>query len=159
MMLKSIRDFFDRHIGAETQAQSAHSIELATAALLVEVVRCDRQISDAERDAVLRAVSGKFGLSLAESATLAELAEQEVAQATDYFQFTSLVNRHFSQLQKERVIELMWRAAYADGTLSSHEQHVIRRIADLLHVPHPAYIAAKLRAKEETPPPPAAGPG
>lgn len=152
-MLKSIRDFFDRHIGVEPQAQSSHGIELATAALLVEVVRCDREISNAERDAVLRAVAGKFGLSLAESATLAELAEQEVAQATDYFQFTSLVNRHFSQAQKQRVIELMWQAAYADGTLSAHEQHVIRRIADLLHVPHPAYIAAKLRAKEQSPPP------
>lgn len=150
-MLDAIREFFDRHIGAEARTRPEHGIELATAALLIEVVRSDREITAAERDAVLRAVSGKFGLSLTEAATLAELAEQEVEQATDYFQFTSLVNRHFAQPQKERMIELMWQAAYADGALSAHEQHVIRKVADLLHVPHPAYIAAKLRAKDSGP--------
>jgi uncharacterized tellurite resistance protein B-like protein len=28
-----------------------------------------------------------------------------------------------------------------------YEEHLIRRIADLLHVPHSAYIAAKLRSE------------
>jgi uncharacterized tellurite resistance protein B-like protein len=147
-MLRSIRDFFERHIGAEPEARTAHGIELATAALLVEVVRFESAIKPEERDVVLRAITGKFGLSPHEAATLAELAEQEMRQASDYFQFTSLINRHFSAEQKERVVELMWRAAYADGVLSAHEQHVIRKIAELLYVPHGAYIAAKLRARD-----------
>ncbi|MFZ5538246.1 MAG: TerB family tellurite resistance protein [Pseudomonadota bacterium] len=145
-MLKAIREFFDRNMAASEAG--GHSIELATAALLVEVVRIDRETSPAEREAVLRAVHEKFGLSGAQADELLRLAEEEVRHATDYYQFTSLINRRFTQAQKERVIELMWRVAYADAELSAHELHLMRKIAGLLHVPDDAYIAAKLRAKE-----------
>lgn len=148
-MLKAIRDFFDQHIGpAPAGADDAHRLQLATAALLVEVVRGDGSIAPAERAALLGAVGGKFGLTAAEAAALIELAEQETKLANDYYQFTSLINRRFSQPQKLRLIELMWQVAYADATLSAHEQHVLRRMADLLHVPHGDYIAAKMRAKD-----------
>lgn len=145
-MLKAIREFFDRNVAAPDAG--SHSIELATAALLVEVVRIDRETSPAEREAVLRAVHEKFGLSGAEADELLRLAEEEVRHATDYYQFTSLINRRFTQEQKQRVIELMWRVAYADAELSAHELHLMRKIAGLLHVPDDAYIAAKLRSKE-----------
>ncbi len=145
-MLKAIRDFFDRGLAAPETG--GHGIELACAALLVEVVRIDRDTNPAERDAVLRAVHEKFGLSGGEADALIELAEEEMRQATDYYQFTSLINQRFTQEQKERVIELMWRVAYADAELSAHELHLMRKIAGLLHVPDDAYIAAKLRAKD-----------
>ena len=147
-MLDAIRDFFERNIGApDEQLDPAHAIQLATAALLIEVARIDGEISDVERAAVLRAVSGKFGVSAGEAQTLVDLAEQEVRQANDYYQFTSLINRTFSPEQKARVIERMWDAAYADGELSAHENHVMRKLGDLLYVPHAVYIDAKMRAK------------
>ncbi|GAB4483382.1 MAG: hypothetical protein OHK0044_32590 [Burkholderiaceae bacterium] len=145
-MLKAIREFFDRNVAAPEAG--GRGVELATAALLVEVVRIDRDTNPAEREAVLRAVHEKFGLSAAEADALIALAEREVEQATDYYQFTSLINRRFTQEQKERVIELMWRVAYADAELSAHELHLMRKIAGLLHVPDDAYIAAKLRARD-----------
>jgi uncharacterized tellurite resistance protein B-like protein len=148
-VLKSIRDYFDRNIGRQ-HAPSAerHSVELATAALLVEVVRSDAGIAPNERQAVLRAVSERFGLSDEEAQTLFRLAEDEVRIANDYYQFTSLINRHFEQQRKQHVIELMWRVAYADAELAAHENHVLRRIAELLHVTHGDYIAAKMRARD-----------
>lgn len=150
-MLKSIRDFFERHVAPGRDGEpSRHSIELATAALLVEVVRCDSGITEDERRAVLDAVRDKFGLAPDEAETLIRLAEDEVRQANDLFQFTSLINRDFTQAQKLRVIELMWRAALADSHISAHEHHVLRRIAELLHVPHGDYIAAKMRAQQAT---------
>jgi len=147
-MLSSIRDFFDRHIGtAPPPDDEGRSIQLATAALLVEVARIDRRSTDEERAAVLRAVGEKFGMPADEAAALVELAEAEMKQANDYYQFTSLVNRHFSQAQKLAVVELMWRVAYADAELSAQENHLMRKIADLLHIPHGDYIAAKMRAQ------------
>lgn len=148
-MLKSIRDFFERQLAdSGTSAGERHTIELATAALLVEVNRVDGSADDAARAAVIAAVHDKFGLSGEEAQTLIALAEEEMRLANDYFQFTSLINRHFTQAQKQRVLELMWRVAYADQRLSSHEQHLMRRIAELLHVTHGDYIAAKLRAQQ-----------
>ena len=67
--------------------------------------------------------------------------------ATDYFQFTSLINRHFTMDQKIRVIELMWSVAWADDELSPHERHLMRKIVDLLHVPHGDAAAAQARAR------------
>jgi uncharacterized tellurite resistance protein B-like protein len=147
-VLAAIQSFFDRHlVPGGNPADERHSIELATAALLVEVSRAGDGITPEERTSVERAVRGKFGLSSQEAAALFELAEAESRQANDYFQFTSLINRRFTAEQRERVIELMWTAAYADGELSAHENHVMRKVAGLLYVGESAYIAAKMRAK------------
>jgi len=146
-VLKTIREFFDRNLAPAGAEPAPRSIELATAALLIEVVRCDAAITDDERQSVQHAVRDKFGLEPHDAETLIRLAEDEVAQANDLFQFTSLINRDFTQEQKLAVIELMWRAALADATISAHEHHVLRRIAELLHVAHGDYIAAKMRAQ------------
>ena len=147
-MLKSIQDFFDRNIAHGTPSAERHSVELATAALLVEVVRSEAGIAPSEQRAVLRVVREKFGLSEEEAQTIFRLAEEEVRIANDYYQFTSLINRHFDQQQKQHVLELMWRMAYTDAELAAHENHVLRRIAELLHVTHGDYIAAKMRARD-----------
>ena len=149
VVLKSVRDFFDRNIAQDTAPAERRGVELATAALLVEVVRSDAGITPSEQQAVMRAVREKFNLAEDEAQTLFKLAEEEVRTANDYYQFTSLINRHFDQQQKQRVIELMWRVAYADAELAAHENHVLRRIAELLHVTHGDYIAAKMRAQAQ----------
>lgn len=147
-MLKSIRDFFDKNIAQAAPTADRHSVELATAALLVEVVRSDAGITASEQKAVMRAVREKFNLSEQEAQAIFNLAEQEVRTANDYYQFTSLINRRFDQQHKQHIIELMWRVAYADSELAAHENHVLRRIAELLHITHADYIAAKMRARD-----------
>ena len=114
-----------------------------------EVMRLDGA-ADAERASVLAAIRAKFELSDEEAATLVTLAEDEARESVGYYQFTSLINARFSAQQKARIVELMWQVAYADATLSAHEQHVIRKVADLLYVPHGDYIAAKRRARGAT---------
>jgi uncharacterized tellurite resistance protein B-like protein len=149
-VLKSILDFFDSNIAEQrSPADERHSIQLATAALLVEVARIDSESTAEERAAVARAVRQKFEIEGHEAERLIGLAEAEMRQATDYYQFTSLVNQHFSAAQKVQIIELMWRVAYADAELSAHENHLMRKIAELLHVPHGDYINAKMRARDE----------
>ena len=96
----------------------------------------------------MRAVREKFNLSEQEAQAIFNLAEQEVRTANDYYQFTSLINRHFDQQHKQHIVELMWRVAYADAELGAHENHVLRRVAELLHVTHGDYIAAKMRARD-----------
>jgi len=148
-MLKSIADFFERNLAPATAAgDNRHTIEVATAALIVEVIRMDGEASVSERETVLRAVRGKFSLDAAEAQTLIDLAEAEARTANDYYQFTSLVNKRFSQPQKERIVELMWEVAYADAAASQYEVHLIRKVADLLYVEHNAYIRAKLLARD-----------
>jgi uncharacterized tellurite resistance protein B-like protein len=148
-MLNAIRQFFDKHMGTpDARGNDDHRIKVATAALLTEVIRMDGEIKQVERDAALKAIRDKFGLTDDEAATLIRLAEDEARQANDYYQFTSLINKHFSPEQKEHVVEQMWEIAYADAELSHYEEHLVRKIADLLYVPHGAFIAAKMRVRD-----------
>ena len=152
-MLKAISDFFERNLATSDKATGGrHTLELATATLLAEVMRLEGVEPD-ERKAVLEGVRARFGLAPADAEELVRLAEAESREATDYYQFTSLIRERYSQEDRQAIVELMWRVAYADAALSAHEMHVIRKISDLLYVPHSAYIAAKMRAKE------GAGPG
>jgi uncharacterized tellurite resistance protein B-like protein len=148
-MLRAIRDFFEQHLASSDGAPAPErALELATATLVAEVARLDGGIDAAERAAVVDAIRDHFGIDDAEARTLVELAEDEAREATDYYQFTSLIRERYSQEQRQQIVEMLWRAAYADARISAHEHHVIRKVADLLYVPHASYIAAKMRAKE-----------
>jgi uncharacterized tellurite resistance protein B-like protein len=151
-MLKTLKDLFDQLVppaaGADPQA-TEHALQLATAVMLVEVMRADPDFHSGEREAVLAGLRDKFHLSQDEALRLADLAEAAAQGATDLFSFTSRINERFEMPQKLRMIEHMWRVAYADGRLNDHERHVMWRIADLLHVPQGAYVHARMRVQQE----------
>jgi uncharacterized tellurite resistance protein B-like protein len=126
----------------------AGTLQLATAVLLFEVMRSDTVISDTERGAAFTALRGQFALTDAEMKHLLEHAEQHAKLSNDYFRYTNAINEHFTHAQKITVVEQMWQVAYADGNLDVHENHVISKVAGLLHVTHGEYIAAKLHAKQ-----------
>jgi uncharacterized tellurite resistance protein B-like protein len=148
-MLRNVKQFFDQHIrtpGQEHGENAEHALQVATAALLFEVMRADRDMKDAERHAVTAAIQSRFELTAEETATLLRLAESEAEQATDYFQFTSLINDHYTPVEKEQVIEHLWQVASADHEIDRFERTLVHKIADLLHVPRTTQIAARQRA-------------
>ncbi len=155
-MLKTLRDLFDALLAPSASAAASlpgneeHQLQLATAVLLVEVMRADTSFHAGERELVRAALTEKFALSADETARLADLAETTARQATDLFTFTARLNAHFSLQQKVHMVELMWRVAYADGHLADHERHTLWRVADLLHVPQSAYVLARQRARDES---------
>ena len=150
-MLKTLRDLFDSLLapaGSVPPQAAEHTLQLATAVLLIEVMRADASFHDAERNAVLGALRKVFHLADDEAERLAELATTTAQQATDLFGFTSQINNRFDMAQKLHMVELMWQVAYADGHLADHERHVLWRVADLLHVPQGAYVNARMRAQQ-----------
>ena len=150
-MLKSLKDLFDSLVPPPDKGDAPagdHALQLAAAVMLVEVMRADATFHAGEREAVRAALREKFALADDEAARLADLAETAAHQATDLYTFTSRIDERFGMEQKVRMVELMWRIAYADGHLSDHERHVMWRIADLLHVPQGAYVHARMRARE-----------
>lgn len=149
-MFGALKDFFDSVLAPPdaAPADDARRVHLATAVLLVEVMHADGSIGVAERQAAVAALRRCFALSEDEVASLLALAEKASHEATDFHAFTSALNERFDVGQKLQVVEAMWQVAYADGHLEAHENHVLWRVADLLHVPHGAYIHAKMRAKQ-----------
>jgi len=146
-MLVSIKRFFELHIVSASgeHADPQQALRIAVAVLLVEIAEADYQNDPKERDELEGIVRDQFELTEAEAAELIALARSEHSNSTDYFQFTSLINEHFSGEQKIEMIENLWRIAFADNQLHHNEEHVIRRLADLLHVPHSQFIKTKHR--------------
>lgn len=151
-MMKTLKDLFDSLVppaAAAAPQDAEHALQLATAVMLVEVMRADAEFHADERHAVLAALRAKFRLADDEAARLAELAEAAAKQATDLFGFTSRIDERFGMAQKIAIVEHMWRVALADGVLSAHERHLLWRVADLLHVPAAALHHARQRVQTE----------
>jgi len=125
-----------------------HSLQLATAALLFEMLRADFDEHPDEYVALERALQDSFSLSASETRQLTQLADREAADAVSLYQFTGLINQHFSAGEKVQVIEMLWQVAYADGRVDRYEEALVRKISDLLHVPHRDFIQAKHRVQE-----------
>ena len=150
MLLSALRDFFERklaHRAGEPAAQAGARARLAAAALLVEVVCSDADIGAIERPALLGAVRRSFGIDADAAGELISLAEAEARDAHDTWQFTSRINAAFTVEEKRRLVEELWRVAYADDALHHHEEHLIRRVCELLHLGHGEFIRAKLRVQ------------
>lgn len=149
-MLSAVKKFFEDNIrstGTESPASSAHALHVATAALMIEVMRADYDVSEAERRTIAARLQAQLDLNAKEIETLIELAEREAREATDYFQFTSLINRELQPQQKIEVMESLWRVALADGQLDKYERHFLRKLGELLHLSQADFYAAKERAR------------
>jgi uncharacterized tellurite resistance protein B-like protein len=147
--VRNLKRWIEQNFGdaaADVPARREQSRNLAVAALLVEVLRADYDVAEAERRQVVESVRGMLGLDDAQCAGLLAEAEQQVDRAHDLHQFTTAVNGALAHDEKLRLVEQMWRVAQADAIVHKYEEHIIRRVADLLHVSHREFIAAKLRA-------------
>ena len=148
-MLSNIKSFFEKNfLEIDTAPDELHQLRLATAALLIEMMQQDDEVHEKEYQAIMLALQEKFDLSETETKDLIELAHEEARTATDYHQFTRLIAKQFSQQQKIKVIEYLWMIAYADGHLDRYEEHMVRRIADLIYVSHADFIQAKHRVRD-----------
>lgn len=152
-MIKSIREYFDQRIGPQTGSvgDAPHQrMRLATAALLLEMASADFSVEPEEIEAVHNAVIKGLGLSREETDELVKLAGEEARDMTSYFQFTSVINKSCTPEEKVLIIEMMWQVALADGRLDNYEEHMIRKIANLIYVPRDRIVAAKHSALKAT---------
>lgn len=148
-MLDAIKKFFEEHINPGQDKGTAlpeQALQLACAALMFEVSRMDFSVQQEEMDAMAELLEQRFELAPADVQELLTLARSEVQQASSYHEFTSLIHKHFSYEQKVRLIEMMWQVAFVDGRIDRYEEHLIRKVAELLYVKHVDFVAARHRA-------------
>lgn len=142
-MLSKLKDFFQSEIKPSSESLTDHQRKLASAALLIEVAVVDNKLDQSEQDALQTVLTEKFQLTEQEAQDLYDLAKAERDQATSTYQFTQLINQNFSSEEKFELVKDMWLIAFADNVLDKYEEYTIRKVADLIHVPHSDFIRAK----------------
>ncbi len=109
----------------------------------------DHQFSDLELGSLSHALIRKYSLSENEIAELVSLAKSESNHATSLHQFTQIVNQHCDNKEKFNLVKAMWEMAYADGNVDKYEDYLIRKVADLIYLPHSEFIRAKSLVKSQ----------
>jgi len=125
---------------------TGEGVRLAAAVLMVEVMRADFEASEVERASIRDLLRQHFSLDDAEVGELVGRAERRARESTSLRGFTRRLVDRLDAQERERLLELLWSLAYVDGRIDKYEEHLLRRIADLLYLPHSAFIRAKLRA-------------
>lgn len=146
-MIKALKALFETP-PEETAEERRHRLHLAAAALLIETARADFTQGPEEEQALATLLSNSLKLEAEEVRVLIEQATTQVDESTSLYEFTRVINDHYTPQQKQQLIHAMWTVAYADGNLDKYEEHLIRQVAELTYVAHEDYIGAKLRARE-----------
>jgi uncharacterized tellurite resistance protein B-like protein len=151
-MLKAIR----RVLGtSDADAHPApgherHHLYVAVAVLLHEARRADYQEHGHESDAAERALAELFGLPPEACAALLQEGRDKGAQLTSFYAPVSVIKRDLSLEERIGLVEHLWRVSFVDGELSYYEDHYVRKIAHLLHVPNTQSMLARNRARPGT---------
>lgn len=142
-MLNKLLAFFQQ----QEETTQSHKPELAAAALLVEIMNADNDLSDAESETIKSILFETLFITEEVASELLATAKQKVHEASDLFQFTAVINESYSTEEKINLIESLWKVAYSDKQLDKYEEHMIRRIADLLYVSHSDFIQTRNKIK------------
>jgi len=149
-LLSKITAFFERHLqpaGGASAPLSQPQKQLAIAALLIEVAMADHICDECEIQSLKVSLKNKFSIDVSQIDELIELAKEESSESTSLHQFTSLVHQHCNPTEKFELLVAMWQLAFSDSSLNKYEEYVIRKVADLIYVPHSEFMRAKSAAK------------
>ena len=149
-MLGRIKTFFDSRLTPEPDENPEKALQLAACALLFEMVKADFEISASELQAMRRAVQTVIKIDDGTADTLIQLAQEESEAATSLYPFTRLINDNYSLEQKRELVKALWMIAFADGRVDRYEEHYLRKLVDLLYVPHSLFIQTKLEVQENS---------
>jgi len=135
-MFDALKNFIAEVSGAEPAARrfDEGDYRLAAVALLVHIANVDGNTDLAERRRLMAIIEERFGLDPKAAAELIATAEQSDREAVDFYHFTSVLKRALDDDGRQKIVEMLWDIAYADGVADEFEENTIWRIAELLGV-------------------------
>lgn len=151
-MINRILDFFQAKMEIDHDSDSSQSqqrIPIATCALLLEMAHTDSEFNSLEQEKIISILQDEFNLSHHDASELIELSELERKESLDLWQFTNLINNHYSKEEKKKVLEILWHVVYADDKVDKYEEYLMRKLSNLLNMDHGDMIDAKFKARDK----------
>ena len=130
---------------AQNEAERKARLQIATAVILLEVALSDDEYTDAERELIVEILKENFSLDDESVRELLFVSEEQRRRSIDLWHFTEIINSRYDVEDKFRVIEMVWQVIYADGRLDKYEDHIVHKLAQVLHIPHERMIEAKMK--------------
>ena len=149
-MINKIKDLITK-FGKEEEIQEESNITLlnnSCAALLVEIAFADKDFDETEKASLKQSLIETYAIDESDIEEIIRDAEETVSESTSLYGYTSIVNTEFQYEDKLKLLRNLWKIAYADGYLDKYEEHLLRKISDLIHISHSDYISIKLEIRE-----------
>jgi uncharacterized tellurite resistance protein B-like protein len=149
-MINKIKDLITK-FGKEEEIQEESNLTLlnnSCAALLVEIAFADKDFDETEKASLKQSLIETYAIDESDIEEIIKDAEDTVSESTSLYGYTSIVNTEFQYEDKLKLLRNLWKIAYADGYLDKYEEHLLRKISDLIHISHSDYISIKLEIRE-----------
>ena len=149
-MMNKIKDLITRFSTKEeiTEESSSNLLDNACAALLVEIAFADKDFDETEKTSLKQTLIETYAIDESDIEEIIKDAEETVSESTSLYGYTRVVNDEFEYEDKLSLLKNLWKVAYADGNLDKYEEHLIRKISDLIHISHTDYINIKLEIRD-----------
>ena len=129
------------------QETKDNSIQKSICSLMIEVAYSDNQLDESELKAMAHSLS-KLDIQEEEIQEIVDATLAKSKESISFYEHTRILNDQLDYDQKKEVLNSVWAIAFADGEMDKHEEHLIRRIAELLYLNHKDFINTKLNQKE-----------
>jgi uncharacterized tellurite resistance protein B-like protein len=149
-MINKIKDLITK-FGKEEEIQEESNLTLlnnSCAALLVEIAFADKDFDETEKASLKQSLIETYAIDESDIEEIIRDAEDTVSESTSLYGYTSIVNTEFQYEDKLKLLRNLWKIAYADGYLDKYEEHLLRKVSDLIHISHSDYISIKLEIRE-----------
>ena len=149
-MINKIKDLITK-FGKEEEIQEDSNLTLlnnSCAALLVEIAFADKDFDETEKASLKQSLIEAYAIDESDIEEIIRDAEDTVSESTSLYGYTSIVNTEFQYEDKLKLLRNLWKIAYADGYLDKYEEHLLRKVSDLIHISHSDYINIKLEIRE-----------
>lgn len=144
-MIETLKRMFAGQPQAQGLLEQREPVELATAALLIELARSDFSAATTELDAIRQLLQKRFSLGADAVEKLLAEAGRRTDDAVSLHEFTHRLNTELPEHEKLGIVEMLWRVSHADGHIDKHEEQLIQRIAGLLHISDRDRVRLKLK--------------
>ncbi len=103
------------------------------AALLIHAAKIDENYTDVEKNIIKKALVELNNISSDQAENLIKFAEKKDEESNQIVEFTREIKKYSMEFRL-KIIEVIWKIVYSDGTNDDYESNLIRRICGLLYI-------------------------
>jgi len=115
-------------------------------ALLIHAAKIDDNYTDVEKEIIKKALITLNAITPNDAEELLKKAEKIEQESNQIVAFTREIKKNSMEFRL-KIIEILWKIVYSDGSSDSYESNLIRRVCGLLYISDRDSGIIKLKVK------------
>jgi len=115
--------------------------------LLIHAAKIDDNYTNVEKEIIKKALISLNEITANEAEELIKKAEKKEQESNQIVEFTREVKKNPMEFRL-KIVEILWKIIYSDGTSDNYESNLIRRVCGLLYISDKDSGMIKLKMKD-----------